>query len=72
MKTLDSSVLICARRGFRRRGGNFCHHQQPYTPDQAHLIYHLFGFVKDQMRGQRYAMNEAVQKATHAVCEQLK
>jgi hypothetical protein len=24
------------------------------------------------MRGQRYAMNEAAQKATHTVCEQLK
>ena len=63
---------MCARRGFRRTGGNFCTHQLPYTLDQSPLDYHLFRFVKDQMQGQSYAMNEAVQKVTHTVCEQLK
>ena len=32
------------------------------------LHYHLFGFVKDQLRGQRYETMEAIQKA---VCQCL-
>jgi hypothetical protein len=32
----------------------------PYSPD---LAPHLFGFVKNQMRGQLYQMNEALQTA---------
>jgi len=35
----------------------------PYSPDLAPSDYHLFGFVKNQMRGQHYEMNEALQTA---------
>jgi len=34
-----------------------------YSPDLAPSDYHLFGFVKDQLRGQRYETTEAIQKA---------
>ena len=34
-----------------------------YSPDLAPSDYHLFGFVKDQLRGQRYETMEAIQKA---------
>jgi len=34
-----------------------------YSPDLAPSDYHLFGFVKDQPRGQRYETTEAIQKA---------
>ena len=37
------------------------HHS--YSPDLAPSDYHLFGFVKDQLRGQRYETTEAIQKA---------
>jgi hypothetical protein len=47
-------------------------HQQPYTPDQVPLDYHLFRFIKDHMHGHYYVKIEAVQKATQFVCEQLK
>ena len=33
------------------------------SPDLAHSDYHLFGFVKDQPRGQRYETTETIQKA---------
>jgi len=33
----------------------------PYSPDLAPTDYRLFGFVKNQMRGQYYEMNEALQ-----------
>ena len=36
-----------------------------YSPDVAPSDYHLFGFVKDQLRGQRYETTEAIQKAVH-------
>ena len=39
-----------------------------YCPDLAPSDYHLFGFVKDQLRGQRYETTEAIQKA---VCQCL-
>lgn len=65
-------IAYLCKEGIRKKRWKLLPHQQPYTPDQAPLNYHLFGFIKYQMRGQRYAMNEAVQKATHAVCEQLK
>jgi len=39
------------------------HH--PYSPDLAPSDYHLFGFVKNQMRGQHYETNEALQTAVH-------
>jgi len=35
----------------------------PYSPDLAPSDYHLFGFVKNQMRGQNYQTNEALQTA---------
>ena len=35
----------------------------PYSPDLAPSDYHLFGFVKNQMRGHHYEMNEALQTA---------
>jgi len=35
----------------------------PYSPDLAPADYHLFGFVKNQMRGQHYETNEALQTA---------
>ena len=35
----------------------------PYSPDLAPSDYHLFGFVKNQMRGQHYKTNEALQTA---------
>jgi len=35
----------------------------PYSPDLALSDYHLFGFVKNQMRGQHYETNEALQTA---------
>ena len=34
-----------------------------YSPDLAPSDYHLFGSVKDQLRGQRYETTEAIQKA---------
>jgi len=34
----------------------------PYSPDLAPSDYHLFGFVKNQLRGQRYETTEAIQK----------
>jgi len=34
-----------------------------YSPDLAPSDYHLFGFVKDQLRGQRYETTEAIKKA---------
>ena len=37
------------------------HH--PYSPDLAPSDYHLFGFVKNQMRGQHYETNKALQTA---------
>ena len=40
-----------------------------YSPDLAPSDYHLFGFVKDQLRGQRYETREAIQKA---VCQCLR
>ena len=33
------------------------------SPDLAPSDYHLFGFVKNQMRGQHYEMNDALQTA---------
>ena len=33
------------------------------SPDLAPSDYHLFGFVKDQLRGQRYEKTEAILKA---------
>ena len=41
----------------------------PYIPALAPSDYHLFGFVKNQMRGQHYEMNEALQTA---VCQCLR
>jgi len=35
----------------------------PYSTDLAPSDYHLFGFVKNQMRGQHYEKNEAFQTA---------
>jgi len=35
----------------------------PYSPDLAPSDYDLFGFVKNQMRGQHYKTNEALQTA---------
>jgi len=35
----------------------------PCSPDLAPSDYHLFRFVKDQLRGQRYETTEAIQKA---------
>jgi len=34
-----------------------------YSPDLTPSDYHLFGFVKDQLRGQRYETTGAIQKA---------
>jgi len=34
-----------------------------YSPDLAPSDYHLFGFLNDQLRGQRYETTEAIQKA---------
>jgi histone-lysine N-methyltransferase SETMAR len=34
-----------------------------YSPDLAPSNYHLFGFVKDQLRGQRFETREVIQKA---------
>ena len=46
---------------------NSLHHVTSITPnkmaDLAPSDYHLFGFVKDQLRGQRYETTEAIQKA---------
>jgi hypothetical protein len=41
----------------------------PYNPDLAPSNYHLFGFVKNEMRGQHYKMNDALQTA---VCQCLR
>ena len=35
----------------------------PYSPDLAPSDYHLFGFVKNQMRCHHYETNEALQTA---------
>jgi len=40
-----------------------------YSPDLAPSNYHLFGFVKDQLRGQHYETMGAIQKA---VCQRLR
>ena len=40
----------------------------PYSPDLAPSDYHLFGFVKNQMRSHHYETNEALQTA---VCQCL-
>ncbi|KAJ4430818.1 hypothetical protein ANN_19409 [Periplaneta americana] len=37
--------------------------QSPYSPDLAPSDYHLFGCVKEQLRGQRYETLEDIQKA---------
>jgi len=37
--------------------------QPPYSPDLAPSNYHLFGFVKNQMRGQNYETNVALHTA---------
>ena len=37
----------------------------PYSPDLAPSDYHFFGFVKNQMQGQHYVTNEALQTAVH-------
>ncbi|PNF25035.1 hypothetical protein B7P43_G06980, partial [Cryptotermes secundus] len=34
-----------------------------YSPDLAPSDYHLFGFVNDQLRGQRFETREAIEKA---------
>jgi hypothetical protein len=34
-----------------------------YSPDLAPSDYHLFGFVKDQLRGQGFETREAIQEA---------
>jgi hypothetical protein len=34
-----------------------------YSPDLAPSDYHLFGYVKDQLAGQRFETREAIQKA---------
>ena len=34
-----------------------------YSPDLALSDYQLFGFVKDQLRGQRYWTTETIQQA---------
>lgn len=65
------SAYLCKER-IQKNRWKLMPHQQPYTPDQAPLDYHLFGFIKDKMRAQCYAMNEAVQKVTHTLCEQPK
>jgi len=39
------------------------HPHPSYSPNLAPSDYHLFGFVKDQLRGQRYGTTEAIQKA---------
>jgi transposase len=38
-----------------------------YSPDLAPSDYHLFRFVKDQLRGQHYEKMEAIQKAVRQV-----
>jgi histone-lysine N-methyltransferase SETMAR len=35
----------------------------PFSPDLAPSDYHLFGFMKNQMRGQYYETKEALQAA---------
>jgi histone-lysine N-methyltransferase SETMAR len=35
----------------------------PYSPDLVPSDYHLFGFGKNQMRGQYYEINKALQTA---------
>ena len=35
------------------------------SPDLAPSDYHLFGFVKNQMRGQHYETNDTLQTAVH-------
>jgi len=35
----------------------------PFSPDLAPSDYHLFGFMKNQMRGQYYETKEALQTA---------
>lgn len=37
--------------------------QSPYSPDLAPSDYHLFGSVKEQLRGQRYETLEDIRKA---------
>ena len=52
------TTLASHRKQLQRWGGKFFH-----TPDVAPSDYHLFEFVKDQLRGQRYETTEAIQKA---------
>jgi histone-lysine N-methyltransferase SETMAR len=51
-----------AREKIEKMGWEILPHP-PYIPDLAPSDYHLVGFVKNQMRGQNYEKNEALQTA---------
>ena len=58
MTTLTPTPIASHRKQLQRWGGKFFH-----TPPIALIWHHLFGFVKNQLRGQRYEATEAIQKA---------
>ena len=62
MTTLAPTPLASHRKQLQRWGGEVLPHPS-YSTDLAPSDYHLFGFVKDQLRGQRYETTEAIQTA---------
>jgi hypothetical protein len=51
-------------RGTQNGWELFCH--PPYSPDLAPSDYHLFGPLKDHLRGYHYETDEAVQEAVRS------
>src|SRR5215469_18519396 len=62
MTTLAPTPLASHRKQLQRWGWEVLPHPS-FSPDLAPPDYHLFGFVKDQLRGQRWETTEAIQKA---------
>jgi len=66
MKTLGLTLLIWPSK-IENMWWEFLPHP-PYSPHLAPSDYHLFGFIKNQVRGQHYEINEALKTA---VCQCL-
>jgi len=67
MTTLAPHAARLTSKAIAKMGWEVLPHPS-YSPDLAPSDYHLFGFVKDQLRGQHYETTEAIQKA---VCQCL-
>ena len=62
MTTLAPHAACLTSEAIAKMGWEALPHPS-YSPDLAPSDYHLFGFVKDQLRGQSYETTEAIQKA---------